>query len=61
MLKTLVVAYEGNDEVRVTQENSLNRKYEHFFAYRNKSLTQSFNHFNFLINDREIFRKVLKF
>lgn len=50
-MDTLTVAYEGTGEVRATQENNLNRKYKHFFAHMNENLTQTFNHFNCLVND----------
>lgn len=46
MIDTLTVPYEGINKVKATKENILNRKYEHFFAYMNESLTQKFNHFN---------------
>ena len=39
MIDTLRVAYEGTDEVKYTNINNLNRKYEHLFALRNESLT----------------------
>lgn len=32
-------------------ENSLNRKYEHFFAKRNEFVTQTSNCFNYIINN----------
>lgn len=47
MIEMLTVEYEGTDEAKDTMENSLNRKYDHFFAYWNKTLTQTFNRFRF--------------
>lgn len=35
MIDMLVVAYERTNEINPTTKNNLNRKYEHFFAYRN--------------------------
>lgn len=45
-MDTPTVAYEGTDEVKVINKNSLNRLYRHFFKQKNESLTQVFNHFN---------------
>lgn len=45
------MTYEGNKEVKANKENSLNKKYEHFFAQKNELLTQTFNRFIFLINE----------
>lgn len=45
------MTYEGNKEVKANKENSLNKKYEHFFTQKNELLTQTFNRFNFLINE----------
>ena len=53
MLDALTVAYEGTEEVTETQKNNLNRKYEHFFALKNESLTDTFNRFNCLNNDMQ--------
>ncbi|KAI3523649.1 hypothetical protein L1887_01928 [Cichorium endivia] len=55
MLSTLTVAFEGTAEVLAAQENILNRKYEHFFAYKNETITQTFNRFNCLVNDMRRF------
>ena len=51
IMDTLTVAYEGTEEVKSVNKNSLNRQYEHFFAKRGETLTQSFNRFNCLAND----------
>ena len=53
MMDALTVAYEGTAEVTETQKNNLNRKYEHFFALTNESLTDTFNRFNCLYNDMQ--------
>lgn len=55
MIHMMTVAYEGTNEVKATRENSLNRKYEHFFAQWNESLNQTFNNFSYLINNMRIF------
>ncbi|KAI3767019.1 hypothetical protein L2E82_17100 [Cichorium intybus] len=55
---TLTVAFEGTAEVIAAQENTLNRKYEHFFAYKNETITQTFNRFNCLVNDMRRFNIV---
>lgn len=41
--------------MKATNENSLNRNYEHFFAQQNESFTQTLNRFNCLINDMRMF------
>ena len=51
MMDTLTVAYEGTEEVKAVNKNSLNRQYEHFFAKKGETLTQAFNRFNCLVND----------
>ena len=51
MMDTLTVAFEGTEEVQRTNINNLNRKYEHFFAQKGETLTDTFNRFNCLIND----------
>ncbi|KAL4563399.1 hypothetical protein LXL04_027440 [Taraxacum kok-saghyz] len=51
MMETLTVAFEGTNEVRRTNINNLNKKYEHFFAQKNETLTETFNMFNCLVND----------
>ena len=51
MMETVTVAFEGTNEVRRTNINNLNRKYEHFFALKNETLTETFNRFNCLVND----------
>ena len=51
MMDTLTVAFEGTEEVQRTNINNLNRKYEHFFAKKGETLTDTFNRFNCLIND----------
>ena len=51
MTDTLTVAFEGTEEVQRTNINNLNRKYEHFFAQKGETLTDTFNRFNCLIND----------
>ena len=51
IMETLTVAFEGTDEVKRTNINNLNRKYEHFFAQKGETLTETFNRFNCLIND----------
>ena len=47
--------FQGNDghiDCRlVDNKNSLNRQYEHFFAKKGETLTQTFNRFNCLVND----------
>ena len=45
------MAFEGTDEVRRTNVNNVNRKYEHFFAQKSETLTETFNRFNCLVND----------
>lgn len=47
----LAVAYEGTNEVKVVNKNSLNRCYKDFFQMKNESLTQVFNRFILLMND----------
>nr|KAJ0204273.1 hypothetical protein LSAT_V11C500229940 [Lactuca sativa] len=51
MMDTLTVSFEGTEEVKATQINDLNRRYEHFFAKKGETLTQTFNRFNTLVND----------
>lgn len=51
MMETLIVADEGTVEVQATTVNNLNRRYENFFAQSGETLTQTFNRFNFLVND----------
>ena len=51
MMDTMIVAYEGTVEVHATTINNLDRRYEHFFAQQGELLTQTFNRFNFLVND----------
>lgn len=58
MLDTLTVTYEGTPEVSTTHENNIKRKYKHLFAYMNESLTNTFNHFNCLINDMRRFKVI---
>ncbi|KAI3752823.1 hypothetical protein L2E82_24860 [Cichorium intybus] len=58
MLSTLTVSFEVTAEVLAAQENILNRKYEHFFAYKNETITQTFNCFNCLVNDMRRFNIV---
>ena len=50
-MDTLTVAYEGTEEVKAVNKNSLNRQYKHFFAKKGETFTQSFNRFNCLVND----------
>ncbi|KAL4562224.1 hypothetical protein LXL04_034422 [Taraxacum kok-saghyz] len=50
-MEMLTVAFEGTDEIRRTNVNNLNRKYEHFFAQKGETLTETFNRFNCLVND----------
>nr|KAJ0189115.1 hypothetical protein LSAT_V11C800391620 [Lactuca sativa] len=50
-MDTLIVSFEGTEEVKATQMNDLNRRYEHFFAKKGETLTQTFNKFNTLVND----------
>ena len=40
MMDTLTIAYEGTEEVKAVNKNSLNRQYEHFFAKKGETLTQ---------------------
>nr|KAJ0197446.1 hypothetical protein LSAT_V11C700383020 [Lactuca sativa] len=54
MMDTLIVSFEGTEEVKATQINDLNRRYEHFFARKGETLTQTFNRFNTLVNDLRI-------
>ncbi|CAH1450439.1 unnamed protein product [Lactuca virosa] len=51
MMETLAVAYGGTVEVQATTINNLNRRYEHFFAQQCESLSQTYNRFNYLVND----------
>ena len=51
MMDTLTVAFEGTNEMRRTNINNLNRKYEHFFALKSETLTETYNMFNCLVND----------
>nr|KAJ0208804.1 hypothetical protein LSAT_V11C400202500 [Lactuca sativa] len=51
MMDTLTVSFEGTEEVKATQINDLNKRYEHFFAKKGETLTQTFNRFNTLVND----------
>ena len=51
MMDILTVAFEGTKEVQRTNINNLKRKYEHFFAQKGETLTDTFNRFNCLIND----------
>ena len=39
MMDTLTVSFEGTEEVKATQINDLNRRYEHFFAKKGETLT----------------------
>lgn len=50
IITTLIVTYEGTDEVR-NNKNTLIYKYEYFFSYKNDPLTSTFIHFKCLIND----------
>ena len=51
MMDTLTVTFEGNEEVKAATLRGLVRQYEHFFAKKDETLTQTFNRFNCLIND----------
>ena len=51
MIDTLIVAYEGTDEVKFVNKNNLNWWYEHFFQQKNETLTQVVNCFDCLVND----------
>lgn len=55
MMEMLIVAYEGTVEVQITTINNLNQRYKHFFAQQGESLTQTFNRFNYLVNDMSRF------
>ena len=51
MWNTLCVLYEGTDEVKENKKVNLNRQYELFFSKKGESLTETFNRFNYLLND----------
>ena len=51
MMDTLSTSFEGTEETKAAQVNDLNRRYEHFFAKKGETLTQTFNRFNTLVND----------
>ena len=51
MMDTLTVTFEGTEEVKASTLSNLIRKYEHFFAKKDETLTQTFTRFNCLIND----------
>ena len=58
MMDTLTVAFEGTEEVRATTVSNLIRQYEHFFAKKDETLTQTFTRFNCLINDLKRYEEI---
>ena len=58
MKDTLTVAFEGTEEVRATTISNLIRQYEHFFAKKDETLTQTFTRFNCLINDLKRYEEI---